>query len=490
MAVNLGIEGEQKNLKNVAFKMIHTLLTFIQHGAHAGNQVAHTPSENSLMIAGIIFTLTYAIIMVERFNRAVVALLGAGLMILFGVLNQHAAIASIDWNTIGLLTGMMIIVAVTQKSGVFQFLAIWSAKKVDARPWGILVMLSIVTAVLSALLDNVTTVLLIVPVTLLITKELEIAPYPFLFSEILFSNIGGAATLIGDPPNILIGSMVESVSFNDFLIHIAPIVPLVFIATLLPIYLLWGRKMSATDEARSRILNMQENEAIKDITLLKKSLTVLALVLAGFVIGHPMGIEPATVAMFGAALLLLLDNLGKDIEAKSENVHHTSGEVEWVTIFFFVGLFVIIGGLEHAGALDILAAKVVGLTEGIADSAGITKILSLGVLWISAIASAIVDNIPFVATMIPTLEAAFVQLAESGRELSEVQKDTIWWALSMGACFGGNGSLIGASANLIVAGFAERGGHPIRFVTFLKTAFPLMIMSIIIATGYLWVRYL
>ena len=235
---------------------------------------------------------------------------------------------------------------------------------------------------------------------------------------------------------------------------------------------------------------MNENDALKDMVLLKKSLTVLSLVLAGFVVGHPMGIEPATVAMFGAALLLLLDNLGKDIETKSENVHHTSGEVEWVTIFFFVGLFVIIGGLEHAGALNILAAKVVGLTEGVTDSAGITKILSLGVLWISAIASAIVDNIPFVATMIPTLEAAFVQLAEKGQTLSEAQKDTIWWALSMGACFGGNGSLIGASANLIVAGFAERGGHPIRFVTFLKTAFPLMIMSIIIATGYLWVRYL
>ena len=467
-----------------------TLISLLaQHGAPAAE--AHViGGANPLVVAGIIFVITYAVIMSEKFNRAVVALLGGGLMILSGVLSQHSAVQAIDWNTIGLLTGMMIIVAVMQRSGVFQYLAIWSAKKVDAKPWGILVMLSIVTAILSALLDNVTTVLLIAPVTLLITEELEIAPYPFLFSEIIFSNIGGAATLIGDPPNILIGSMVESVSFNDFLVHIAPIVPLVFIATLLPIYILWGRKLYASDEARQRVLDFRESEAITDSKLLIKSLIVLVLVLVGFVLGHPMGIEPATVAMTGAALLLLLDNFGKNAEEKSENVHHTSGEVEWVTIFFFVGLFVIIGGLEHAGALEILAAQVVGLTDGISDTAGVTKALALGVLWISAIASAIVDNIPFVATMIPTLKEAFAQLAENGVNLDAAQQQTVWWALSLGACFGGNGSLIGASANLIVAGFAERAGHPIKFVTFLKTAFPLMIMSIIIATGYLWLRYL
>jgi Na+/H+ antiporter NhaD/arsenite permease-like protein len=467
-----------------------TLISLLaQHSAPAA-EVHVIGGANPLVVAGIIFVITYAVIMSEKFNRAVVALLGGGLMILSGVLNQHAAVQAIDWNTIGLLTGMMIIVAVMQRSGVFQYLAIWSAKKVNARPWGMLVMLSIVTAILSALLDNVTTVLLIAPVTLLITEELEIAPYPFLFSEIVFSNIGGAATLIGDPPNILIGSMVESVTFNDFLVHIAPIVPLVFIATLLPIYILWGRKLYASDEARQRVLNFKESEAITDPKLLIKSLAVLFLVLVGFMLGHPMGIEPATVAMTGAALLLLLDNFGKTVDEKSENVHHTSGEVEWVTIFFFVGLFVIIGGLEHAGALEILATKVVGLTEGIPDPAGVTEALALGVLWISAIASAIVDNIPFVATMIPTLKAAFAQLAENGVGLDAAQQQAVWWALSLGACFGGNGSLIGASANLIVAGFAERAGHPIKFVTFLKTAFPLMIMSIIIATAYLWLRYL
>ncbi|MBC8370856.1 MAG: ArsB/NhaD family transporter [Planctomycetes bacterium] len=469
--------------------MLALLSLLTQHGAPAAE--AHViGGGNPLVIAGIIFVATYAVIMSEKFNRAVVALLGGGLMILAGVLNQHAAVQAIDWNTIGLLTGMMLIVAVTRRSGVFQYLAIWSAKKVNARPWGILVMLSIVTAILSAMLDNVTTVLLIAPVTLLITEELEIAPYPFLFAEILFSNIGGAATLIGDPPNILIGSMVESITFNDFLIHIAPIVPLVFIVTMLPIYILWGRKMSASEEARARVMNFREAEAIKDPTLLIKSLGVLFLVLIGFVFGHPMGLEPATVAMTGAALLMLLDNFGKDVEAKGENVHHTSGEVEWVTIFFFVGLFVIIGGLEAAGALEILASQVVGLTEGITDTAIVTKVLAIGVLWISAIASAIVDNIPFVATMIPTLKATFIQLSENGIDLDYAQQHAVWWALSLGACFGGNGSLIGASANLIVAGFAERAGHPIKFVTFMKTAFPLMIMSIIISSVYLWLRYL
>ncbi|MCH2101530.1 MAG: ArsB/NhaD family transporter [Planctomycetes bacterium] len=469
--------------------LANTLLTAVGDG-DGGHKVDPIFGWDPLWIAGVIFVLTYGIIMTEKYNRAVIAMLGAGLMVLFGVYpNQGAAVAGIDWNTIGLLTGMMVIVAITRRSGVFQFLAIWSAKKVNARPWGILVMLSIVTAILSALLDNVTTVLLIAPVTLLITEELEIPPYPFLFAEILFSNIGGAATLIGDPPNILIGSQVETISFNSFLIHIAPIVPLVAIATMFPIWLMWGKKLKASEEAMARVMNFKERDAITNVTLLKKSLTVLALVLAGFMVGHPMGIEPASVAMFGGALLLLLDNLPRTPEEKSENVHHTFGEVEWVTIFFFVGLFVIVHGLEHAGALDLLATQVVDFANA-ADTETITMRLSLAVMWVSAIASAIVDNIPFVATMIPTLKAAFEQLASNEQTLSLAQQHAVWWSLSLGACFGGNGSLIGASANLIVAGFAERAGQPIRFLTFLKHAFPLMIMSVAIATVYVYLRYL
>lgn len=467
------------------------LSALLQHGAPAHDgppQVLF--GIDPLWMAGIIFVATYGLIMTERFNRAVIALLGGGAMILVGVHTQQSAIAGIDWNTIGLLTGMMIIVAVTRRSGVFQFLAIWSAKKVKAKPWGILVMLSIVTAILSAMLDNVTTVLLIVPVTLLITEELDIPPYPFLFAEILFSNIGGTATLIGDPPNILIGSLVESITFNDFLTEVAPIVPLVFVATMGPIYLIWGRKMKATDKARARVMNFREKEAIKDGKLLIKALIVLFLVLIGFVFGHPAGLEPATVAMSGAALLLLLDNLGRNTEGKSENVHHTSGEVEWVTIFFFIGLFVIVGGLERAGALSILAGQVVGMTEGIEDTGTISTIMAMSVMWISAVASAIVDNIPFVATMIPTLQEAMDQLAARGQELNHAEEHAIWWSLSLGACLGGNGSLIGASANLIVAGFAERSGHRIGFLKFLMHAFPLMLMSVAIASVYVYLRFL
>ncbi|MBC8403995.1 MAG: ArsB/NhaD family transporter [Planctomycetes bacterium] len=441
-------------------------------------------------ITGIIFVLTYAVIMTEKFNRAVVALLGGGFMVLAGIHNQETALEGIDWNTIGLLTGMMTIVAITRKCGVFQFLAIWSAKKVKARPWGILVMLSLVTAVLSAFLDNVTTVLLIAPVSLLITEELEIPPYPFLFAQILFSNIGGTATLIGDPPNILIGSLVKGIDFNGFLMHVAPIVPLIFLVTLGPIYLLWGRKMKASEEAMQRVMDFRELEAINDVALLKKSMFVLTLVLLGFIFGHPAGLEPATIAMSGAALLLFLDNLGHSPEDQSERVHNTFGEVEWVTIFFFIGLFVVVGGLERVGALEHLASKVVKLTDGAETTAEITTILSLAVMWVSAIASAVVDNIPFVATMIPTIKTTFVQLAASGNELSLEQQKTVWWSLSLGACLGGNGSLVGASANLIVAGFAERAGSPIRFLTFLKHAFPLMLMSVAIATGYIYFRYL
>ncbi len=469
-----------------------TFLSMLASASGGGGEFEMSPAFGlpALWVAGGIFVLTYAVIMTEKYNRAVVAMLGAGLMIFGGIQDQHAAVAGVDWNTLGLLTGMMIIVAVTRRSGIFQFLAIWSAKRVKARPWGILVMLSIVTAILSAMLDNVTTVLLIVPVTLLITDELDIPAYPFLFAEILFSNIGGTATLIGDPPNILIGSQVESITFNGFLMHVAPIVPLLFIATLLPIWLIWGRKLKAAPEAMQRVMDFDEREAITDPALLKKSLAVLTMVLAGFVVGHPMGLEPATVALFGGALLLLLDNLGRSPEEKSENVHHTMGEVEWVTIFFFLGLFIIVHGLQSAGALDILAEQVVAMTANTSNAAEATSVLALAVMWVSAVASAIVDNIPFVATMIPTLKAAIAQLAEQGKVLDLAQTNTIWWSLSLGACLGGNGSLIGASANLIVAGFAERAGQPIRFVKFLLHAFPLMLMSVAIASVYVWLRYL
>ncbi|MDJ0871615.1 MAG: ArsB/NhaD family transporter [Gammaproteobacteria bacterium] len=430
-----------------------------------------------LWVSTILFIVTYAVIVTERVNRAIVSLLGAGLMITTGILNQEMAVRGVDFNTLGLLTGMMVIVAITRRCGVFQFVAVWSAKKVQARPWGILVMLSIVTAVFSALLDNVTTVLLIAPVTLLITEELKVNPYPFLFAEIFASNIGGTATLIGDPPNIMIGSAV-GLSFNDFVVNLAPITPLILVLTLIIIYFIWGRSMRASPENRRRVMDFNELEAITDVRLLKQSLAVLALVILGFVMAHPLHLEPATIAMFGAALLLLLSNLPNNAEEQSENVHHTFGEVEWVTIFFFVGLFIVVHGIEHAGLLNILADKVLQLTGGDMTNT------ALAILWVSAVASAIVDNIPFVATMIPMINAMAPTFGGADALMP------LWWSLALGACLGGNGSLIGASANLIVAGFAERAGHRIRFLPFMFMAFPLMLMSIVIASGYVLLRFL
>lgn len=429
-----------------------------------------------LLISVAVFLFTYAIIVTEKINRSIVALLGAGLMILTGVLHQREAIAGIDFNTLGLLTGMMVLVSITQKSGVFQYVAIVAAKKVKADPWGLLIMLSVVTAVFSALLDNVTTVLLIAPVVLLITDALRITPYPYLFSIIFASNIGGTATLIGDPPNIMIGSAV-GLTFNDFLFNLAPVAVVIFILTLIPIYFVWGRKLYAAPEDRAQVMAFDEREAITDVLLLKKSLAVLFLVILGFVFAHSIHQEPGTIAMFGGALLLLLQALGKNAEEQAHQTHRIFSEVEWITIFFFVGLFIVVAGIEKAGALELLAKQLVELTGG--DFA----VTVFTILWVSAITSAIVDNIPFVATMIPVIQ----NLAPVfGNE----NLTALWWSLALGACLGGNGSLVGASANLVVAGFAERSGQPIRFLPFMLMAFPLMLASIAVASLYLYLRYL
>ncbi len=430
-----------------------------------------------LWVATILLVVTYAAIITEKVNRAVVALLGAGLMIMVGVLNQEAAVRGVDFNTIGLLTGMMVMVAITGKSGIFQYVAIWSAKKVNANPSGILIMLSVVTAVFSALLDNVTTVLLIVPVTLLITEELQMKAYPFLFAEILASNTGGMATLIGDPPNILIGS-AAGLSFNDFVVNMMPISIVITAVVLVGLHFFVGSKMTASAEARERVMQFNEKEAIKDVVLLKKSLAVLALVMLGFIAGHPVGIQPGTVAMMGAALLLLLHNFRFDAEEQSHNVHHIFGEVEWVTIFFFVGLFIVVAGVEHAGLLGLLGEQLIVATGG-------DLVITAGaILWASAILSAILDNIPFVATMIPLIKSLAPQFG------GEAGLIPLWWALALGACLGGNGSLVGASANLTVAAFAERAGQPIRFMTFMKLAFPIMLVTVAMAHIYLYLRYL
>lgn len=442
---------------------------------------AHTATTwfglDPLWLSTAILILAYGAIMTERVNRAIIALLGAGLMILTGVIDQDTAIAGEDFNTLALLIGMMLLVAISRRSGMFQYVAIWAAKLGRGNPTAILALLSVVTALLSALLDNVTTVLLIAPVTLVIAQELKVPAYPFLFTEILASNIGGTSTLIGDPPNIIIGSAV-GLTFMDFVVNLGPVVVVILAAQLLINHLIWGRKMRTSHAARTRVMGFNQRDAITDWRLLKQALFVLALVIGGFVFAHHIHLEPGTIALSGAALLLLLDNWPRDAEAQTHNVHESFGEVEWVTIFFFVGLFAIVAGVEHAGLLRLMADQLAVWTGG--DLA----VASLAILWVSAILSAIIDNIPFVATMIPVVKG--MAPAFGGEE----QIMPLWWALSLGACLGGNGTLIGASANLTVAGIAERAGVPFRFVPFMLLAFPMMLMSIAISTVYIYVAFL
>ena len=429
-----------------------------------------------MWVATIVLLATYAIIISEKVNRAIVALLGACVMVGVGVLDQAEAIRGVDWNTIGLLTGIMILVSISRRSGMFQFVAVWAAQIAKAHPAGILFLLQIATAVLSALLDNVTTVLLIVPVTLAIARQLEVPPYPFLFAEIFASNIGGTATLIGDPPNILIGSQA-GLSFNDFVLHLSPVIVVVMIAQALVIHLIWGRTMRASAEAEARVLAMKASETIEDWLLLKQACIVLALVIVGFILARELALEPATIAMAGAAVLMLLDNWAHLSEKAAHNVHQTFSDVEWITIFFFIGLFIVVHGVEVGGLLSLLANQLVAVTGGKLSSTGYS------ILWASAVLSAVVDNIPFVATMIPLIKAMAPALggAENIKPL--------WWCLSLGACLGGNGTLIGASANLTVAGIGDRNGVPFRFLTYSVQAFPLMLLSVAICHAYVWWRY-
>jgi Na+/H+ antiporter NhaD/arsenite permease-like protein len=442
--------------------------------AHAASHVYF--GLNPMWVSTCILAITYATIMSEQVNRAVVALAGAGIMIIVGVLGQEEAIKGVDWNTLGLLTGMMILVSVSRRSGMFEFVAVWSARVAKAHPGGIMILLQVATAVLSALLDNVTTVLLIVPVTIAITKTLKVPPYPYLFAEIMASNIGGTATLIGDPPNIIIGSQV-GLTFNDFIYNLAPVIVVILAVQTVMIHTLWGKDLRATAEAEAEIMAMRPSDSIKDWQLLKQSLIVLGAVMLGFVMARELHLEPATIALTGAAILMLLDNWAHHTEKASHNIHSTFGDVEWITIFFFLGLFVVVHGVEVGGLLHLLATKLVSATGGSLPATG------YAVLWASAFLSAIVDNIPFVATMIPLIK----NMAPAFGGPEHIMP--LWWCLSLGACLGGNGTLIGASANLTVAGISERNGVPFRFLTYTLYAAPMTVVSIAITNVYVWWRY-
>lgn len=428
---------------------------------------------NPQILATAVLIISYIILFTEKLNRAVVALLGASVMIFTGILTQETAIAGIDFNTISLLIGMMTIVGIAEKSGMFQYAAIWSAKLVKASPRGILAVLALVTAVFSALLDNVTTVLLIVPVTFQITRNLKLNPYPFLILEIFASNIGGTATLIGDPPNILIGSAL-GLSFMDFVRELTLIVTINMILLVAVFDFFFGRHMQTKAENKALIMKINERDSITDWNLLIKSLLVLFGVIAGFIAAEYVHLNNGTIALFGAALLLLLYTAGNPHQERDQKVEEAFSLVDWTTIFFFCGLFAIVYGLEEAGVLALLGEKFIELTDG-----SIKKATFL-VLWISAIVSTAIDNIPFVATMIPLLKT--MEPSMGGREAMM----PVWWALSLGSCFGGNGSLIAASANVIVAGLAQREGHPIGFGRFLIWSLPVMLVTVLTSMIYLY----
>ena len=429
-----------------------------------------------LMTASVILVVTYVLVITDRFDRSLLALLGAGAMIFSGVLTQEEAIRGIDFNTIALLTGMMLLVSVARRSGVFEFLAIGSAQLVHASPAGVLCLLSLVTAIVSALLDNVTTVLLIAPVTLSIAQRLRVPPFPFLFAEIMASNIGGTATLIGDPPNIMIGS-ATGLSFNAFVANLAPVVVVVMAIQLLLTHLLWGRSTSAAQAERDAVMAMSARSAIVDGRLLRLSLVVFAITLLAFVFAPLLHLEPGAIAMIAAASLMLFDNLVHHRSEQTGKISASYGDVDWITIFFFVGLFIVVHGFEQTGAIADLAQALLVLSHGN------LAITASAILWGAAILSAIVDNIPFVAAMIPLIKVLAPSFGGDEALLP------LWWALSLGACLGGNGTLIGASANLTVAGIAQRNGVRFDFLTYAKYAAPLTLVSVAIAQLYLWLRY-
>ncbi|HEY8474869.1 MAG TPA: ArsB/NhaD family transporter [Natronosporangium sp.] len=422
-------------------------------------------------LAVAVFAAAYALIATEKVHRVAAALGGAVVMVLIGATDaEHAFFeeeTAIDWHVIFLLLGMMLIVAVLKRTGVFEYLAIWAAKRARGRPFPVMVLLVLVTAVASALLDNVTTVLLVAPVTFLICERLRVPVAPFLIAEVLASNIGGTATLVGDPPNIIIARRA-GLSFNDFLIHLAPLVLLLLIVYIGVCRWLFRHAFRYDPERAAEVMQLNERDAIEDGRLLAISGVVLALVLAGFLLQTVLGTDPAIVAIIGGLVLLAASRL------KAESV---ARDVEWPTLVFFAGLFVMVGGLVNTGVIDTVASRAADAVEGRLGLA--TFVL----LWGSAALSAIVDNIPYVATMSPVVAEL---VAAEGVERGQV----LWWSLALGADLGGNATAVGASANVVVLGMAERAGRRISFWEFTRYGLVVTVITIVLAMPYLWLRYL
>ena len=420
--------------------------------------------DTSQIISVAIFVVAMIAIMTEKVHRALVAITGAMLLLILHIMPFETAIGHIDFNTLGVLFGMMLFVAVVKQSGVFEFLAIKCARVAKGNPWTIMVLFVLLTAVLSAFLDNVTTVLLIGPMTITVCRLLDIDPVPFFMTQILASNIGGTATLIGDPPNIMIGS-AAGYSFVDFILYDTPAALLSLAVMLALFYLLFGRKLHVDDAHKDALAGLDEREQIKNPILLRQSVVMIVLVVVGFMAHGSLGVESCVVALTAAGVLMLISG---------ERIEEALAHVEWTTLVFFAGLFIIVGALSEVGVIGMLAQALIDVTGGS------TFVAMLVLLFASAIVSSFLDNIPFVATMIPIL----LSMEATGMDVAP-----LWWAVSLGACLGGNGTLIGASANVVMSDISRKNGHVITFAHFFKVGFPTMLATVAVSAIYLIVRF-
>lgn len=416
------------------------------------------------IISIVVFVAVMALVVSEKIHRALAALLGAVVLLVIGIIDFSAGMESIDFNTLGVLCGMMMFVAIVKESGLFEFVAIKSAKACKGNPWLIMIAFAVITAVFSAFLDNVTTVLLIGPMTIMLCKTLDINPVPFLLVEIMMSNVGGTATLIGDPPNIMIGSEA-GLSFAQFIMVNAPIVVVIMVVLLVIFRFMYGRHLSVDEKNRLNIMELSAEDAIIDKALFHKSVVMIVLVAIAFMLHGVFNLETSVIALTAAAVIILIS--GRDIEVAIEGI-------EWGTIGFFLGLFMVVGGMEHTGVIEMLGNAIVDATGGN------VVLMMIVILWASAILSSILDNIPFVATMIPIIMVM---------EASGIDVYPLWWALSLGACLGGNGTLVGASANVVLSGIANKEGYNITFMSFTKVAFPVMLVTVALSTIYLLILF-
>jgi Na+/H+ antiporter NhaD/arsenite permease-like protein len=424
---------------------------------------------NDLALASLIFSITYLLIISERIHKTVAALAGGLAMIAFRVLDQEEAFAAIDFNVIFLLVGMMIIANVLGKTGAFQWLAIRSAKLAKGNPIQILLFMAIITAAASAFLDNVTTVVLMAPLAIFVASILQVNPVPLLLTIIIASNIGGTGTLIGDPPNIIIGSGAH-LDFLDFLVHLGPVILLILVVFLVMMFFLFRRQLQTRPELRQRIMELDESEVLTDRSLLYKSLVILALVAIGFLLHGPLDYEPATVALAGATAIILIGG---------QHPREALLDVEWSTIFFFVGLFMVVGGAEQVGLLEDIGEKMADA------SGGHLSVATMLTLWPAGILSSIVNQIPYAAAMIP-----IVREMSAGLPVSDSATNPLWWALALGAGLGANFTPVAAAANVYVISVADRAGYKVTFFQFVRYGLLVTMVSLMTATVYLWLRYL